>query len=102
MTPFMIALTLLGTMGSVYAQDDVDSTEMEEDIDGLKVRFNRLVREARRVIEDEGPQAGVDFYSDALLDPENQGYGQIHLRLANLYKKLDRATEAISLPRMPP
>ena len=78
----------------VYAQDDEPTAEMTEEIEGLKLRFNRLAREARRIISNEGLEAGVEYYNDALLEPENEGYGQIHLRLGNLYKELNRTTEA--------
>ncbi len=95
LTPFVvIALALVGTPTHLYAQDDEETTEAGAEFDDLKLRFNRLVREARNVISDHGVQAGIDFYNDALLEPENEGYGQIHLRLANLHKQLERTTEA--------
>jgi hypothetical protein len=92
--PLLVILAVpMGSMGEARAQDETDISRQEE-VQSLKLRFNRLVRDARKVIDKQGVQAGIEFYNDALLEPENESFGQIHLRLGNLYKKTGNLMDA--------
>ena len=74
----------------VLAQTPVDTTTDEsEDEDNfvsqeLLERFNRLARRARAA-EKDGPGAVIKIYAEAILDPEYQAYGYIHLKLSLIH-----------------
>lgn len=59
----------------------------------LLERYNQLVRRAR-AIEKEGPGAVIKVYTEALVDPVYQAYGQIHLKLGTLLKDSGRLVDA--------
>ena len=68
-----------------YADDDEPVTVTSE----LLERYNQLVRRARAV-ESDGPGAVIKVYTEALVDPVYQAYGQIHLKLGALLKESGR------------
>ena len=59
----------------------------------LLERYNQLVRRARAVQRD-GPGAVIKVYTEALVDPMYQAYGQIHLKLGTLLKDSGRLVDA--------
>ena len=58
------------------------------------LRFNAVAARANEVRAQRGIDAAIDVYEEALTDPQNQGYGQFHLRLGQLYKRTDRLAAA--------
>ena len=73
------------------AQDfDDDSNQVTPE---LLERYNQLVRRARAV-ERDGPGAVIKVYTEALVDPVYQAYGQIHLKLGLLLKESGRLIDA--------
>lgn len=58
------------------------------------LRFNAVAAEANQVRSERGIDAAIDVYEDALTDPANEGYGQFHLRLGQLYKRIERLASA--------
>ncbi|MGB0646145.1 MAG: hypothetical protein ACPGQS_03160 [Bradymonadia bacterium] len=82
--PLGIALPTAG-----YAADD-ESVSVPPD---LLERYNQLVRRARAV-EADGPGAVIKVYTEALVDPVYQAYGQIHLKLGILLKESGRTIDA--------
>ena len=74
---------------SIDGMEDEDNTVSEE----LLERFNRLARRARAA-EIDGPGAVIKIYAEAILDPEYQAYGYIHLKLAQLLKAQGRQVDA--------
>ena len=72
-----------------YADDDEPVTVTSE----LLERYNQLVRRARAV-ESDGPGAVIKVYTEALVDPVYQAYGQIHLKLGALLKESGRTIDA--------
>ena len=71
-----------------YADDDEPVTVTSE----LLERYNQLVRRARAV-ESDGPGV-IKVYTEALVDPVYQAYGQIHLKLGALLKESGRTIDA--------
>ena len=58
------------------------------------LRFNSVAAEANQVRAERGIEAAIEVYEDALTDPANEGYGQFHLRLGQLYKRIERLASA--------
>ena len=58
------------------------------------LRFNAVAAEANQVRAERGIEAAIDIYENALTDPANEGYGQFHLRLGQLYKRIERLASA--------
>lgn len=94
-----IILLLFPLSSLVMAQTPMEEGSVppiEEDklvSDELLERFNRLARRARNA-EYEGPAAVIKIYAEAILDPEYEAYGQIHLKLGQLLKKQGRRVDA--------
>lgn len=59
----------------------------------LLERFNKLARRARAA-KKSGAGAVTKIYAEAILDPEFQAYGYIHLKLAQLLKEQGRRVDA--------
>ena len=60
----------------------------------ILLRFNAVAEKANQVRADRGISAAIEVYEEALTDPANQGYGQLHLRLGQLYKRTDQFAAA--------
>lgn len=78
--------------------DDLDDGMSREELeapvsDDLVERFNRLARRARSA-EQDGLGAVIKIYAEAILDPEYQAYGKIHLKLGQLLKEQGRRVDA--------
>ncbi len=59
----------------------------------LLERFTILVRRARAV-ERHGPGAVIKVYTEAIVDPVYEAYGQIHLKLGQLFKSSGRLIDS--------
>ena len=79
-----------GFSPSVAQDFDDDSTQVTPE---LLERYNQLVRRAR-TLEKDGPGAVIKVYTEALVDPVYQAYGQIHLKLGALLKDSGRLVDA--------
>ena len=82
----ILAFCCSGFSPSIAQDFEDDSTQVTPE---LLERYNQLVRRAR-ANEKDGPGAVIKVYTEALVDPVYQGYGQIHLKLGALLKDSGR------------
>ena len=57
-------------------------------------RFNKLAQEGDAVHQRDGAQSAIDFYERALLDPDFEDFGRIHMRMALIHQDDRRFPEA--------
>jgi len=57
--------------------------------------FNKLAQKGDDKLNREGPDAAIEFYEDALLDPVFENFGRIHLRMAQIHQEEGRYADAM-------
>ena len=73
-------------LGISHAETPVANEQLLE-------RFNELVSRARAA-EADGREAVIQVYSEAIVDPSYEAFGQIHLKLGQLQQAAQRRAEA--------
>ena len=71
-------------MATAQANDDAE----------LKLRLNQIAQAATQAEDEHGVDVAIAIYEEALLEPDNQDYGALHLRLGQLQKKKGNMTAA--------
>ncbi len=79
----MILVLLMNPAGGHTTMDEADV-----------LRFNEIAQKASAAEQDGGSAAAIAVYEDAIADPANRDYGQLHLRLAQLLVQQDRFAAA--------
>jgi hypothetical protein len=57
--------------------------------------YNTLAKDGDKVLKNEGADAAIVFYEDALLDPTYENFGRIHLRMAQIHQEEGRYADAM-------
>ena len=76
---------------SLLAVPQIVSAQASRD---LMARFNKLAQEGDAVHQRDGAQSAIDFYERALLDPDFEDFGRIHMRMALIHQDDRRFPEA--------
>ncbi|MGC6418742.1 MAG: hypothetical protein ACON3Z_16575, partial [Bradymonadia bacterium] len=81
----ILAIILVcSTVATAQANDDAE----------LKLRLNQIAQAATQAEDEHGVDVAIAIYEEALLEPDNQDYGALHLRLGQLQKKKGNMTAA--------